>query len=75
MVFCPYAWMVPAFFFAGAVAAQMYNELFRKGKTVWQMLTCFPVLLIYYQFRVYAYVVESIRLRIMPNDVRRVRLT
>jgi glycosyltransferase involved in cell wall biosynthesis len=67
--------VVPAFFFAGALAAITYNDLVRKGKTVWETLVSFPVLLAYYHVRLAGYVIEALRLRFGKHDVTRRRLT
>jgi len=66
--------LIPAIFFAGACAALAYNELFRKGKSVWQTMRIFPVLLAYYHFRVYGYLAEWLRIRTGRREVRRVDL-
>lgn len=65
---------VPALFFAGALAAIIYNDLFRKGKTLGEMLRSFPVLLAYYHVRLVGYVIETIRLRLGRHRPQRVRL-
>ncbi len=69
----PYAW-APLAFFAAALAAIAYNDLVRKGKTVGETLRSFPVLIAYYHVRLLGYVTESLRLRLTPHDLRRVRL-
>lgn len=70
------AWLlvVPAFFFAGALAAITYNDLFRKAKTPLQTLISFPMLLVYYHVRLAGYVYETIRLRLTRHQPERVRL-
>ncbi|MCA9255095.1 MAG: glycosyltransferase [Phycisphaerales bacterium] len=65
---------LPALFFAAAIAAITYNDLFRKRKTLFETLITFPLLLVYYLVRVCGYVSESIRLRVSRHDVRRTRL-
>ncbi|MFH1417329.1 MAG: glycosyltransferase family A protein [Planctomycetota bacterium] len=64
----------PGFFFAAALAAIAYNDLFRKGKTIGETLRSFPVLLAYYHVRLCGYIVETIRLRLCRHGLRRVRL-
>lgn len=63
-----------AFFFAGALAAITYNDLFRKRKTVGETLRSFPVLLVYYHVRLVGYVVMACKLRLGKHDIQRVRL-
>lgn len=63
-----------AFFFAGALAAMTYNDLFRKRKTVGETLLTFPVLLVYYHVRLVGYVVMAGMLRFGKHDIQRVRL-
>jgi glycosyltransferase involved in cell wall biosynthesis len=65
---------VPAFFFVGANAALSYNELFRKGKTIGEWLLCHPLLLAYYQVRLFGYAAEWVRLHFGRHTVARVRL-
>ncbi len=67
--------IIPALFFAGALAAITYNDLVRKGKTVWETLRSYPVLLAYYHVRLAGYVIETLRLRFGKHDVTRRRLT
>ncbi len=62
-------------FFAAAVAAIVYNELFRKGKTAGQLLRAFPVLIAYYHVRLAGYLGEAIRLRVSGGSIKRVRLS
>ena len=62
------------FFFVGGLAALVYNDLVRKGKTLTETLLSFPTLLLYYHVRLAAYVLESLRLRLTRHDLRRVRL-
>ncbi len=51
------AWvlLVPAAFFALAIAAITYNDLVLKGKTAGETLRSFPVLLAYYHVRLVGY--------------------
>jgi glycosyltransferase involved in cell wall biosynthesis len=71
------AWLVvvPAFFFAGALAAITYNDLFRKRKTIGETVLSFPVLLAYYHVRLYGYVMQAIRLRFTKHGVARVHIS
>jgi signal transduction histidine kinase len=70
------SWLVavPLSFFLGALAAIIYNDLVRKGKTPWETVRSFPVLLIYYHLRLVGYVWETVRLRVLRNDLQRVCL-
>jgi glycosyltransferase involved in cell wall biosynthesis len=70
------AWLlaVPAFFFAGALMAVTYNDLVRKGKTWFETLRSFPVLVVYYHVRLAGYVWETLRLRLTRTGVRRIHL-
>lgn len=65
---------IPLFFFAGALAALVYNDLFRKGKTAGETLRSFPLLVMYYHVRLVGYVAESLRLRLTRHNLKRVRL-
>ncbi|MEM7165885.1 MAG: glycosyltransferase family 2 protein [Planctomycetota bacterium] len=69
----PFLWGA-LFFFALGIAAIVYNDLFRKRKTVGEVLLTFPLLLTYYHLRLAGYVKESIGLRIGRNDIKRVDL-
>jgi uncharacterized membrane protein HdeD (DUF308 family) len=53
-------------------AALLYNDIWRKGKTVRQTLQTFPILLAYYHVRVLGYVVEAVRLRFQRQKIERV---
>ncbi len=66
--------LVPAFFFVSALAAITYNDLFRKGKTAWETLRTFPVLVAYYHVRLTGYLTEALGLRLCRHNVERVRL-
>jgi len=66
--------IIPFFFFILAIAALIYNDLFRKRKTLKETLWSYPVLLVYYHVRLFAYVKESLRLRFLKNPIKRVRL-
>ncbi len=70
----PWLFAVPVFFFAGALAAITYNDLFRKGKTVGETVKSFPLLLLYYHVRLVGYVLETLRLRLTRHGLKRVRL-
>ncbi len=67
--------IIPFFFFTTAIAALIYNDLFRKRKTLTETLLSFPVLLAYYHVRLLAYVKESLRLRLFQNPIERVHLS
>jgi glycosyltransferase involved in cell wall biosynthesis len=71
-----YQWLViiPAFFFAAALAAITYNDLYRKGKTISETIRSFHVLLAYYHVRLFGYVMEAVRLRMLKNNISRLRL-
>ncbi len=60
--------------FVAGMAALLYNELFRKGKTVRQTLIVFPLLLLYYQVRLVGYIGAALPLRLGLRSVQRVRL-
>ena len=70
----PWLAIVPAFFFAAALAAITYNDLVRKGKTLAETIRSFPVLLLYYHLRLAGYVLETLRLRLGKGGLKRVRL-
>jgi glycosyltransferase involved in cell wall biosynthesis len=65
---------IPLFFFAGALAAITYNDLFLKGKTLAQTIFTFPTLLMYYHLRLIGYVQESVRLRVTKHDLPRAEI-
>ena len=65
---------VPALFFAAALAAITYNDLFRKGKTAWATVRSFPILLVSYHVRLAGYVLEQARLWFTRHNIQRVRL-
>lgn len=56
------------------VAALAYNELFRKGKSIGQTMLCLPLMILYYQLRLFAYTIETIRMAFGRRKVNRVRL-
>ena len=66
--------LLPAVFFAAALAAIVYNDLFRKGKTIGETVRSFPVLLAYYHVRLFGYVTEAICLRLGKHEITRQRL-
>ena len=70
----PWLAVVPAFFFAAALAAITYNDLVRKGKTLAETIRSFPVLLLYYHLRLAGYLLEMLRLRLGKGGLERVRL-
>ncbi len=65
---------LPLFFFAGALAAITYNDLFLKGKSILQTVISFPTLLLYYHLRLIGYVQESIRLRTTKHNLPRAEI-
>jgi GT2 family glycosyltransferase len=65
---------VALFFFAAALSAIIYNDLCRKGKTVWQTLITFPILLAYYHVRVLGYVTQTLRLWLGMERIDRIDL-
>jgi glycosyltransferase involved in cell wall biosynthesis len=70
------AWLflVPGLFMLAALAAITYNDLFRKRKTVGETILTFPLLVLYYHFRLAGYVWESTRLRMTSHNLQRVDL-
>jgi glycosyltransferase involved in cell wall biosynthesis len=70
------AWLllVPVLFFILAVAALAFNEMSRKGKSAGRTLQVLPLQLAFYHVRLWAYVLQCLRLYLLPNDVERVRL-
>lgn len=66
---------VPALFFLLAFSAVVYNELCRKGKTLWETVRCLPMLCMYYHFRLAGYVSKAIQLRFTRHGLKRVRLS
>ncbi len=68
------AWFA-VFCFTGALVAIVYNDLFRKRKTVAETVKTFPVLLAYYHVRVAGYVLQVARLWAGLDKIRRVRLS
>lgn len=67
--------LVPAFFFAAAWAAIVYNDIRRKGKSVGETIRSFPALLAYYHVRLIGYVCETVRLRLGHHQITRQRLS
>jgi len=67
--------IIPLLFFTMAIAALIYNDFFRKRKTLTETLLSFPVLLAYYHVRLLAYVKEFLCLRLFQNPIERVRLS
>jgi glycosyltransferase involved in cell wall biosynthesis len=66
--------LIPAFFFAAAVAAIAYNDIARKGKTLGETIRSFPTLIAYYHVRLIGYVTETVKLRIGKHTITRQRL-
>ncbi len=67
------AW-IPASFFLLMVAALLYNDLFRKAKTLVETLLTLPHMIAYYHVRLSGYVVEAVRLRLGFRQIERIRL-
>jgi glycosyltransferase involved in cell wall biosynthesis len=74
IVFDDWLLIIPLFFFMMAIAALIYNDVFRKQKTLMETLVSFPVLWAYYHIRLLAYIKESLKLRLCENHIKRVRL-
>ena len=55
--------LMPAVFFLSALAAILYNDLFLKGKTPFETIRSFPMLLVYYHVRLWGYVGGVLRSR------------
>lgn len=66
--------IVPAFFFLAALAALVFNDLVRKGKSLGETALTFPILLLYYHIRLAGYVFDTLRMWLSPNEVQRVDL-
>ncbi len=60
----PPAWYATGGLLAVFIAALAYNEVFRKGKSLSGAALCLPLMIVYYQFRFFAYVGETFRLRL-----------
>lgn len=65
---------IPAIFGAAALTAITYNDIFLKGKTPFETLRSFPVLLAYYHTRLWGYTLQTLLLHIKRNDIIRVHL-
>ena len=70
----PMLWLVPALSAAFFLAAILYNDFARKGKTVGEILVTIPLLLAYYHLRLAGYVVQWLRLWTGRDRMERVRL-
>jgi O-antigen biosynthesis protein len=66
--------LVPACLFAAALAAIVYNDLWRKRKSVVDTLVTLPLLMAYYHVRLAGYVGEGLRLRLTGHSLARKRL-
>jgi glycosyltransferase involved in cell wall biosynthesis len=62
---------LPLSFFAVALAAILYNDLFRKGKTLFETMRSFPTLVAYYHVRLFGYVQQTLALHLRPHEIRR----
>lgn len=58
----PVAWLVPMIMAGFFLAAVLYNDLFRKRKTVWEVLITFPLLMAYYHARLAGYAIQWLSL-------------
>jgi glycosyltransferase involved in cell wall biosynthesis len=76
----PLAWLdirlalLPAGFFAAALAAITYNDLFRKRKSLTDTIVTFPVLLAYYHCRLVGYLTGTLRAHLGLLKVERIKL-
>lgn len=66
--------LVPAAFATLSLAAILYNELFRKAKTVWETFITLPLVIAFFHARMIGYVGEHIRLRTRKHGLQRIRL-
>jgi glycosyltransferase involved in cell wall biosynthesis len=69
-----WAMLVPAFFLALSIAAIIYNDLARKGKTAGEVVRSFPTLLAYYHVRLWGYTTETAALWMGRRSIERERL-
>jgi glycosyltransferase involved in cell wall biosynthesis len=65
-------WLLPVGCFAVFLAAILYNEYWRKRKSLWEIFITFPLLLASYHVRLAGYVIEFVRIRLRPGNVSRV---
>ena len=63
--------LVSGFFLLTQLAALLYADVVRKGKSLGASLATLPLLLAYYHVRAAAYVTQSLRLRLRRHDVER----
>jgi hypothetical protein len=70
----PMLCLVSLLFAVAGVAAITYNELWRKGKSVGQLVKVLPILLVYYQVRLGGYMTELVRLWLGGGNIQRRRL-
>ncbi len=66
--------LVPAAFLVTTIAALIYNDLFRKAKTLGETLLTLPHMVAYYHVRLLGYVTEALRLRLGLRRIKRIRL-
>jgi glycosyltransferase involved in cell wall biosynthesis len=69
----PWVWVAPALPAGLFLPAITYNDLFRKGKTVWETLITYPMLLVYYHLRLAGYVLQHARFLLRLERIERVR--
>jgi hypothetical protein len=70
----PRMFSVSLVFLVTACAALIYNDIARKGKTLWETLLSFPLVVAFYHVRIFAYLRETIRLYTGRRTIERVRL-
>jgi glycosyltransferase involved in cell wall biosynthesis len=74
-VFSPWSLLASAGSFGLFVGATLvYNEIWRKRKTVWQAIAVAPLMTAYYHVRAYGYFRQLLRLWIGQDRMQRVRL-
>lgn len=72
--FVPFGWVPCVLAACLFLAAVLYNDLFRKQKTVWETLITMPPLLAYYHTRLAGYLVQYARLWLGLDRLERVKL-
>ena len=61
-------------FLCSGIIALTYNEMVNKHKTVWETLRSIPLLIYYYQIRLFHYLAEYMRLWLLTKDIDRINL-
>ncbi len=74
-VLTPWAWLAPALCAGLFLAAILYNERFRKRKTVGEIVITFPLVLIFFHLRLAGYVVQWLRFWLRLDRLERVKLS